>query len=95
MTRSAVDRAAHLFGRRDDEPDDDDDGNGIFAMSIRVPSHIACKISVMAEQVRLSRYEMTNMIIEAGLDAILQTIPDEAHAEIDHRFESEIGNFIN
>ena len=94
MTKSALNRAAELFGRRDDEPDDDDDTPGIFAMSIRLPSPVACQISVMAGLVNVSRNEMANIIIEAGLDAVMANLPDEAAADIHQGIASEIDSFI-
>jgi hypothetical protein len=95
MAKSAALRAATLLGRRDEEPDEDDDSPGIFAMSVRLPSPVACKISVMADRAKCSRNEMVNMIVEAGLDAILAATSEDVLFEIHESVEFQIDNFIS
>lgn len=95
MTKSAALRAATLLGRRDDEPDEDDGNPGIFAMSVRLPSPVACKISVMADLAKCSRNEMVNLIIEAGLDAIAASTSEDVLIEIHERVQFQIDDFIS
>jgi hypothetical protein len=95
MPISAALRAATLLGRRNEEPDEPDDSPGIFAMSVRLPSFVACRISVMADLAKCSRNEMVNMIVEAGLDAILAATPEDALIEIHEGVESQIHDFIS
>lgn len=95
MAKSAVSRAASLLGRRDDEPDEEDDRPGIFAMSVRLPSHRACQISVMADFAKCSRNEMANLIVEAGLEAIAAATADDVLIEIHEAVQDQITDFIN
>ena len=95
MAKSAALRAATLLGRRNDEPDEDDDSPGIFAMSVRLPSPIACKISVMADLSKCSRNEMVNLIVEAGLDAILSATSEDALLDIHLAVEEQLDDFIS
>lgn len=95
MTRSAVSRAASLLGSRVDDEDEDFNNPGIFAMSVRVPSLVACKISVMADHAKCSRNEMANLIIQAGLESIAAAISEEVLIEIHEAVDDQLENFIN
>jgi hypothetical protein len=95
MSQSAVSKAASLLGRRTDDDDEDFANPGIFAMSVRLPSNIASLVSAMADQAGCSRNEMANLIVEAGIDAILSATAPEAVADIHHDAESNIGDFIS
>lgn len=95
MGQSAVSRAASLLGRSRDDEDDDFGNPGIFAMSVRLPSNIASLVSAMADQAGCSRNEMANLIVEAGIDAILSATPPDAVAEIHDDAQSNIGDFIS
>lgn len=95
MAKSAVSRAATLLGRCPDDEDVDFDNPGIFAMSIRLPSPRASLLSAMANQAGISRNEMANLIVEAGIEAILEATHDEAKAEIYSEAEANISDFIS
>lgn len=95
MAKSAVSRAAILLGRPDDDEDIDFENPGIFAMSIRLPSPRASLLSSMASYAGISRNEMANLIVEAGIDAILEATSDEAKAEIYSEAEANISDFIS
>jgi hypothetical protein len=95
MTKSAVSRAAFLLGRCPDDEDVDFDNPGVFAMSIRIPSPRASLLSAMADQAGISRNEMANLVVEAGIEAILDATPDEAKAEIYSEAEANISDFIS
>lgn len=95
MTKSAVSRAAFLLGRCPDDEDIDFDNPGVFPMSIRIPSPRASLLSAMASQAGISRNEMANLIVEAGIEAILEATPDEAKAEIYSEAEANISDFIS
>lgn len=95
MAQSAVSRAASLLGRRSDDDDEDFNNPGIFAMSVRLPSNIASLVSAMANQAGCSRNEMANLIVEAGIDAILSATAPESVAEIHQDAEDNIGDFIS
>ena len=94
MARSAVSRAAFLLGRCPDDEDIDFDNPGVFPMSIRIPSPRASLLATMAGQAGISRNEMANLIIEAGIEAILEATPDEAKADIYSEAEANISDFI-
>lgn len=82
--------------RRRDEEDDDDSGNaGIFAMSIRIPSNRASLISSMAHQAGCSRNEMANLIVEAGIEAILASTSPDVVVEINEHADFHIDDFIS
>lgn len=93
MGKSAASRAASLLGNRSEE--DDDNNPGIFAMSVRLPSNIASLVSTMAVHAGCSRNEMANLIMEAGIDAILAATAPESVAEIHYESEANIADFIS
>ena len=95
MAKSAVSRAASLLGRRSDDDDDDFGNPGIFAMSVRLPSNIASLVSSMANHAGISRNEMANLIVEAGIDAIFSATDPESAAEIHEEAEFNIADFIS
>ncbi len=95
MSQSAVSRAASLLGRRSDDEDDDFGNPGIFAMSVRLPSNIASLVSAMANHAGISRNEMANLIVEAGIDAIFSATDPESAAEIHQEADENIGDFIS
>jgi hypothetical protein len=95
MGKSAVSRAASLLGRRDDDDGGDFNNPGIFAMSVRLPSNIASLVSAMATQAGLSRNEMANLIVEAGIDSILSATAPESAAQIHESAEFHIADFIS
>lgn len=84
-------RAASILGRRDD----DEDSPTIFSMSVRLPSDVACTVSVMAKHAGCSRNEMLNMIIKSGISAILALTAGEVVAQIHEDVEDHITDFIN
>jgi hypothetical protein len=49
----------------------------------------------MADQAGISRNEMANLVVEAGIEAILDATPDEAKAEIYSEAEANISDFIS
>lgn len=95
MTRSAVSRAASLLGPREDDEDVDFGNPGIFAMSIRIPSNRASLISSMANHAGISRNEMANLVVEAGLEAIFSATDPESAAEIHQEADDNIENFLS
>ena len=84
-------RAASILGRRDD---DEENSPTLFSMSVRLPSDVACTVSVMAKHAGCSRNEMLNMIIKSGVSAILALTAGEVVAEIQADVESDISDFI-
>lgn len=95
MVRTAVSRAASLLGRRDEDDDEDSGNSGLFAMSVRLPSPRASLVSSMANRAGCSRNEMLNLIVEAGIEAILFSIADESVAEIHEHADFHIDDFIS
>lgn len=95
MTQSAVTRAAALLSIYHDEDDSDFDNPGVFAMSIRLPSFRASLLSSMANQASISRNEMANLIVEAGIEAILQATNTDVKSHIYSEAESNISFFIS
>ena len=95
MSQSAVSRAASLLFVRNDDEEADFGNPGLFAMSVRLPSNIASLVSAMADNGKCSRNEMANLIVEAGIDAILSAIPSELAADIQHDAQSNITDFIS
>jgi hypothetical protein len=49
----------------------------------------------MAELAKCSRNEMVNLIVEAGLDAILAITPEDALIEIHEGVDSQIHDFVS
>lgn len=84
-------RAASILGRRDD----DDDSPTIFSMSVRLPSDVACTVSVMAKHAGCSRNEMLNMIIKSGISAILALTAPNVVGEIHADVQDQLTDFIN
>lgn len=84
-------RAASLFSRGL-EPDDEP--NGIYAMTFRLPSHMAATIAAMAQHADQSRNEMAQLIIAAGIQAIFEETPLPIRAEIEHAISDTFENFI-
>lgn len=95
MARTAVSRAASLLGRRDEDEDEDFGNPGLFAMSVRLPSNRASLVSAMANRAACSRNEMLNLIVEAGIEAILSSTAAESVAEIHEHAEFHIDDFIS
>jgi len=94
MAKSAVDRAALLLGLRDSGDQYDSENPGVFAMSVRVPSPCASLLSAMSEQAGISRNEMINLVIEAGISAILEATSDDAKAAIYAESDSNLSDFL-
>lgn len=95
MAKSAVSRAASLLGPRHDDEDEDFSNPGIFAMSVRLPSPVASTVAAMADHARCSRNEMLNLIVEAGIEAILAATDPEAVFDIRAQADSDLGDFIS
>ena len=81
-----------LLGR---DTDEDETPFGLFAMSIRLPANVAALLSAMADQGGISRNEMTNLVIQAGIDAILEETPDESKAQLHMQAEDTIEHFLS
>lgn len=95
MAQSAISRAASLLGRRTDDDDDDFGNPGLFAMSVRLPSPTASLVAAMADQAGCSRNEMLNLIIQAGIEAILSATAPEAVDDLRRESEANISDFIS
>ena len=96
MSNSAVSRAAFLLGPRADDDEDADFHNpSIFAMSIRIPANRASLISSMANHAGISRNEMVNLVVQAGLEAIFSATDPESAAGIHQDADDNIENFIS
>ena len=95
MVRTAVSRAASLLGRRDEDEDEDSGNPGLFAMSVRLPSPRAALVSAMANRAGCSRNEMLNLIVEAGIEAILSSTAAESVLEIHEHADFHIDDFIS
>lgn len=94
MTRThsnPASRAASLFSRGNEL---EDEPNGIYAMTFRLPSHMAATIASMAEHADQSRNEMAQLIIAAGIQAIFQETPLPIRAEIEESIADSFENFI-
>jgi hypothetical protein len=94
MTRThsnPASRAASLFSC-DHEPEEEP--SGIYAMTFRLPSHMAATIAVMADHADQSRNEMAQLIISAGIQAIFQETPLPIRAEIEQSIADTFENFI-
>lgn len=94
MTASIAQRAARMLGPRDDEPEDDDDSPGIFALSVRLPSRVAATVWAMSDQAGCSRNEMANLIVEAGIEAIFSVTAEENVMAIKEKADFHIEDFI-
>ena len=99
MPRSTLQTVTELLVQSVNAPDEGD-GETVsepapFSMSLRVHPSVACKISVMAEFVGQSRNEMANTIIEAGLDAIFESLPDNTVALIEEQVSAQITDFYD
>ena len=93
MVRSAVSRAAILLSSGGDEPDTD--GLGLFALSVRLPSLTASLVASMADQAGRSRNEILNLIVDAGVEAILSATDPEVVADLHRESHSNLVDFIS
>lgn len=78
--QSAAARAASLFSYTPD--DDAQELPGVFSMSIRMPIKTAATVIGMSEHAGLSRNEMANLILKAGIESIFNATPEPLHQEI-------------
>ena len=90
-TSNAASKAASLFSR---DPDVDTQISGLFSMTVRLPSLTAATVAVMAEHAGQSRNSMLELIINAGIDAILQQTPAPIREEINAGVIDQIENFV-
>lgn len=88
---NAASKAASLFSR---DPDVDTQISGLFSMTVRLPSVTAATVAVMAEQAGQSRNSMLELIINAGIDAILSQTPEPIRDDINAAVIDQIENFL-
>jgi hypothetical protein len=96
MSQSPISRAVQLLSTNDKE--EDVTPPGLFAMSIRIPISDASFITTMAQTAGVSRNEMVNLIIDAGISEILSALslvdPSVVH-DIHQESKANIGNFAS
>lgn len=90
-TSNAASKAASLFSR---DPDADAEISGVFSMTVRLPSVKAATVAVMADHAGQSRNSMLELIIDAGIAAILEHTPPPIRDEINQGVSDQIENFI-
>lgn len=88
---NAASRAASLFSR---EIDPDTELSGIFSMTVRLPSLKAATVAVMADHAGQSRNSMLELIIDAGIAAILEQTPQSIRDDINSAVVEQIENFV-
>ena len=85
-------RAAALFSR--DYVPDDEEIPGIYSMTFRFPVRIASTIATMAEHAGLSRNEMANLIVSAGISAVFRETPAPILEDMHQEIQDNISNFL-
>lgn len=88
---NAASKAASLFSR---DPDADTEIGGVFSMTVRLPSVKAATVAVMADHAGQSRNSMLELIIDAGIAAILEQTPQTIRDEINEGVSDQIENFL-
>ena len=78
MTHTAEDVARQFFS----VPSQPDEGV-LLAFSTRAPRERVYLIDAMASHVQVSRNEMTNQLLSAGIHAVLEHLPDELRESIE------------
>jgi len=89
---AAAAKAASLFSRA--PMNGDDEIPGVYSMTFRLPVHMAATIAVMADHAGQSRNEIAQLILSAGITAILRETPDEIQAEISQAVDDSVTDFL-
>lgn len=90
---SAATRAASLFCRSD--PEEIDELQGVHPMTLRLPVRMAATVIAMAEEAGLSRNEMAQLVIQAGIDSIFAATPAPLRDNINQGASGVIETLIN
>jgi hypothetical protein len=90
---SAATRAASLFSRSDPTPDEE--LPGVHAMTLRLPLRMAATVIAMADGAGLSRNEMAQLVIQAGIDAIYAATPEPLREDLESSVSEVLETLIN
>jgi len=76
------DMAGRIASRMVQEEVDDDLGDELFSMSIRVPMQLRAYIDAMAEHTGVSRNSMVIDLLRAGVEDVNSRLPDAIRDEL-------------
>lgn len=91
FNNTAAARAARLFTL---EPEANPDEPGMFTITVRVPARMAATLTTMANHAGVSRNELSNLVLEAGVRAVWNETPSAIQQEIAEAIVATTPDFL-
>jgi hypothetical protein len=77
-----VDALANLFMNVDVQDEEHDVSNDMVSYSVRSTKAYFSQLNVLAKRIGVSRNEMTNQLLQRGINSLLAAFPDDLRIEI-------------